>query len=114
MAKDRKREPRSLVQNASDARQVRNAGKEVRFNRENELEDLRVALGTPAGRRVFWRLLTMAGLTTTVLADGLEHVLVRAGRQEYGQEILGEIIEAGQDYYLKMQAEHHEELTRHG
>jgi len=47
-------EPQPLVQNASDPRQVRAAGKKVNLREKELMEQLRNVLGSRPGRKWYW------------------------------------------------------------
>ena len=47
------------VKNAADEGQVKESEGKAKRSREGELEDVRVLLNQPAGRRFFWRYLSI-------------------------------------------------------
>ncbi len=96
---------RAVVKNAADRKQVGSAEKREKLRRSRELEDLRVVMSTPEGRRVIWRLLSEFKVFGSVMRDGVERVMFLAGKQDAGHLIQGEAIAASEALYLLMQKE---------
>lgn len=97
-------EPRDLVRNAADPDQVKRAER-----RERKLEELfRAALvatlATEAGRAVCWGLLERAGVYRSIWTPNAE-IHYRAGRQDFGHELMALILAADEDLYLTMERE---------
>lgn len=92
------------MRNAGDAEQVRRAGKEERFTRDEELNDLREVLSSERGRRFLWARLAKLGVNRSVFITSSE-IYYRSGRQDAGHELLADILAADSALYLQMQGE---------
>lgn len=98
------RHNRSLVANAADPKQVAAAGR-VEAKRENVfLACLKIVLGTPEGRLVFWHLLGVAGVFRSVW-DPSAKIHFNAGQQDFGHMLLARCLEADEDLYQLMERE---------
>jgi hypothetical protein len=78
--------------------------------RRQELIDLGQVLNTQVGRRVMHRFLSLAGVYKTVLEQlpgftASESALANGGRQNFGQRILSEILDASPESYDTMMKE---------
>lgn len=100
--------PDTLVRNAADESQVREAGKQERFQRRQELDDLRAVLSLEAGQRLLWRLLEHCQVFHSIWhPSALIHH--NAGRQDVGHFLLSEITTAQPDALVKMMAKQQKE-----
>jgi hypothetical protein len=99
---------RPLVGNAADPKQVKDARKRERTNREGELEDVRAILDTPAGKRFLWRLLDHCKISESVFSPSA-HIYYNSGMQDVGHFVLGEIMEAQPQAYMDMIVMHNKE-----
>lgn len=96
--------PRALVGNAADESQIATAKRKERLRRERELEDLRSVLGSPAGRRLLWRLLGECHVFESIWRASAEiHFL--EGKRNVGLFLLHEIHEARPEALLQMMQE---------
>jgi hypothetical protein len=97
----------SAVQNAANEKQVQRMARREKSSKEIRLDDLRIVMGTPAGRRFVWRLLgefchvnemsfSPANSTVTAFAEGERNV---------GNRLVSEIHELDMEFYLLMQKE---------
>lgn len=78
----------ALVRNAADEEQVETATKTVGERNALERADYRFFLGTPQGRRVFWRILRRCGVQRTPYAGELTHATAfHCGEQNIGLEL---------------------------
>jgi hypothetical protein len=93
-----------LVKNASDKEQIEGASKRVVFSREQELADLSAVLETAYGRRVMWRFLKKCKVYESIW-DSSSRIHYNAGVQDIGHYLLAEVMEAGEEFYLKMMME---------
>jgi hypothetical protein len=97
-----------LVKNASNEKQIKNAQSKERMVRSRELDDLRAVLGTLAGRRLFWRLLSHCHVFESVWRPSAEiHHL--AGKQDVGHFLMGEVVEADEEFLFQMMRENKKE-----
>ena len=68
-------------------------------------QEMKIILGTPAGRRVFWTLMEQCEVgRAAFLPNGSENYF-RGGKQYIGGYILGAIMEAGPELYVAMMKE---------
>lgn len=74
--------------------------------RQQELDDLRLVMSNPNGRRVIWRILSESGLYQNPFVPGApDATSYNCGRQSQGQWLLSEVMIAAKDYFLAMQKE---------
>lgn len=71
--------------------------------------DLRAVLGTPAGRRVLWRVLTDSHMCALFDLSPLHADGMLEGRRAAGLQLMAYIETASFDSWLKMQLEAHSE-----
>ncbi len=101
--------PRPEVQNAADAEQVRGAGRRAARRRQRYYEAFRAVMETPAGRMVFgdreYGLLARAGVFRSVFNThgGIQGTLI--GRQDFGHEMMADLVTASEELYLLMETE---------
>lgn len=93
---------RPLVHNASDATQVKKAKKAERFNRRQDIADIRSLMKTDFGRRFVWRLLKRCGAFETVYNSDPILMGHNSGEQDIGHFILGELQEASPAALVEM------------
>ena len=98
MARDNEK---SLVKNAADPDQVKKAGDKEKLGREQELADLAELLGTSAGKRFLWRMLSECGTFASIWTPNAQ-IHYNAGRQDIGHFLMKEIVEASPDALLDM------------
>jgi len=97
---------------ASDPSQTAAAGKLERRRRDDELEELRQVVATPAGRRTLWRMLVFCGVHASVYpdlavgqTDGALRIAYAAGRQDVGHWLEAELVAADDEVLLRMMRE---------
>lgn len=109
----RDRDPGALQTNAADARQVAHGHRASRDRYEATRAAYRETLDTVAGRRVLWDLLTRAGIYQSVMVDGRPEVtFYKAGRQDFGHELLALLLDVDEGLYLRMEGEARLEMAR--
>lgn len=97
-------EKKAYVKNASDPEQVREAEKKVKFDRKQELDDIKFLLSSIQGRRFIWRLLTHCRVFESIWhPSALIHH--NSGMQDVGHFIQAEIVAAEPEAYVKMMME---------
>lgn len=101
---------KSLVKNAADPKQVKRAADKEQFSRDNELNDLRKVLETPEGRRFVWRVMQHCKVFGSVWEPSAK-IHFNSGRQDVGHFVMGEVVEAGEDYLLAMMKENKERMS---
>lgn len=95
-----------LVDNVSDAQQVRRARTTEKKRREQLLADLRAVLKTGEGRRVLWAILGNCRTFESVYDENALRMAHRAGRQDLGHELMADIDAAQPDAFVAMMKEH--------
>lgn len=94
----------ALVKNAADPEQVEEAKKKQSYRRDDELNDIRTVLNTPAGRRFVWRLLEKCGVHRSIWSQSaLIHY--QSGQQDLGHFIESEIVDADENLLFIMMTE---------
>lgn len=106
-------EPRALVQNAADREQVGKAKKTEALNRLAAENDLRTVLATVEGRRWIWALLGKCKVNQSIMQTNAT-IYYLAGRQDLGNELMGEVIACDPELFLLMQREHYDEVRTNG
>lgn len=92
---------KSLVQNAADPAQVKNAENKILRGRERELRDVADLLATVPGRRFIWRYLGECGVFRTSWEPSAK-IHFNEGMRNIGLMLLADVNEADPDGYLKM------------
>jgi hypothetical protein len=94
--------------NAANPREVRGRDRLFKKRERRFLNALRAVLETPEGRIVFGErdlgIIARAGVYRSIWSPNAE-IHYKAGRQDFGHELLGLLIAAGEDLYLVMEAE---------
>jgi len=93
---------KSLVRNAADAHQVRDAKKKAKRLRREELDDVKSVLDLPAGRRLVWRLMKQARTFGTSFGHDDRTTSFREGERNVGNWVLHEVMEADPAALLDM------------
>lgn len=93
-----------LVTNASDYEQIKNAKKKEKITRENELDDIRVVLSSPEGKRFLWRILAKCKTFESIFEQSAK-IHYNAGQQDVGHFLMSEIIEADEEILFRMMNE---------
>ena len=94
----------AVVKNASDRGQVQTGKKKEKFERLQELEDIKRILATDYGRRFLWRLLKWTRVFESIW-DQSSRIHYNAGVQDVGHFLTAEIVEANPSAYLTMMTE---------
>lgn len=94
----------ALVQNAADAKQVKEARDQERYTKKEERDDLLFLLNSMSGRRYLWKLLEHCRVFASVFEPNSK-IAYNSGMQDVGHYILAEIIEARPEAYLLMMKE---------
>ena len=81
--------------------------------RNRELNDIRVVLSTPEGRRFIWRIITFVRIFKDAFFRGdTDTTLYNTGRKSVGLWVLDEVLYAKPDAFGQMQREHLSEYKR--
>ncbi len=109
------RPPSSLVKNAADPRQVKFAAEFERRQLERLSSALHSVLNTVEGRIVFAELIRRAGVYRSIWHPSSE-IHYNAGRQDYGHELMADLVRTDEDLYQLMEREEwawskHEQAT---
>ena|SRR3990167_55630 len=94
----------SLIQNAGDQKQIKNADDKIKLRRANELTDIKFMLSSFQCRRFLWRLLSYCKIMGSVFALS-EEIYYNSGQQDIGHFIVAEICAADEKGFLKMMEE---------
>lgn len=73
----------------------------LKQEREQELNDLRVLLNTPEGKRFIWRYISKCGVFKTSFT-GNSTTFYLEGARNIGLSLLAEVMEARPEAYLEM------------
>lgn len=95
---------RSQVRNAASPDQVRRAERREKRLAELSRAALVEVMRSPAGRMVLWDLLERAGIYRSIFTTNAE-IYYRAGRQDFGHELLAMILEADEAGYEVLERE---------
>lgn len=95
---------RAAVRNAADPVQVRRAGKKDQDKGELFRAALVAVMGTVPGRAFVWGLLERAGVYQSIWSPNAE-IHYRAGRQDYGHELMADVLAADEELFLQMERE---------
>lgn len=104
-------EPRAQVKNAASPDQVKRAARKEREAAELARAALQATMRTQAGRIVMWDLLVRAGVFRSIWSPNAE-IHYRAGRQDFGHELMAALLEADEDAYQLMEVEARQRLRR--
>lgn len=92
----------SLVRNASDESQIKDAEDKVKYNRKQELDDLRHILSLPEGKRFILRyLFGVCGVMKPVYTGNSETYFLD-GKRAVGLTLIEEIKEASPESFIEM------------
>ena len=94
----------SLVKNAADPQQIKEAKQKEKLKRDVAADDLRKVMRTPEGRRVMWRLLARCGTQRiSYIGHPYEtHTLFLEGERNVGLMLTADLVEACKEQYLLM------------
>lgn len=94
----------ALVKNCADPDQVREADKQFKNQRDQDLEDVRFILDSKQGRRFLWRLLTHCKTFESIWEPSAK-IHYNAGVQNVGHFLMAEVVAANDDALLQMMKE---------
>lgn len=100
-----------LVSNASNEKQVRNAGQKVKFNRLQELQDVTEILKTAPGQRFLWKYLDSCGVFRTSYDSSGSKINFNEGVRSVGLMLLADITEASPEIFTQMMLAHRQQET---
>lgn len=84
----------AYVGNAADENQVKRGKIKEKIGRDQQLDDVRAVMSTDAGRRFMWRVLEKCSTFGSVNCPSGSQTYYRAGQQDIGHFLLGEIADA--------------------
>jgi hypothetical protein len=90
--------------NAADRIQVAFDERKAKERAALFLASLRELMQSEASRRVMWELLDLAGVFRSIWTPNAE-IHYRAGRQDFGHELMALLHQAGEDHYAAMESE---------
>ena len=95
---------RQVVRNAADPRQVRFAEQLGKRRAERFTQALAAVMNTPEGRIVLAALVRRAGVFKSIWSPSSE-IHYNAGRQDYGHELMADLIGLDEDRFQLMERE---------
>jgi len=95
---------RALVRNGSDPDQVNRARRKTREAERQRLGAIAEVMKAPAGRRVMWDLLCKARVFESIWNPSAA-IHYNAGRQDFGHELMADLLEADETLYELMERE---------
>lgn len=101
-----------LVSNAGDPKQVKEAARVEKSRAERFGLDLKGTLETMPGRALLWALIGRARVYGSVFHRDAGVMAYNAGRQDFGHELMAEIISTDPALYLTMEREARDRDTR--
>lgn len=96
---------RSVVQNASDEKQVKDASIKEKIGREREIADMQSVLATVQGRRFIWRYLEFCGIFQTSFSPSGSQTFFNEGQRTVGLKLMADITEANDEALILMMRE---------
>lgn len=99
---------KALVRNASSKKQVKDAVRKEKFNRESELEDIKEVLKSVNGRRFIWRILSKCKTFESIWQPSAM-IHYNSGMQDLGHFIMAEITDADAELLFLMMKENKKE-----
>lgn len=100
---------KALVGNGADEEQVKRGGQKAEDRRKRELADLDWVVSDERGRRVMWRFMSECGAFAGVWSYDEAELRFRAARQDLGQWMRNEIIQARKGVFQQMMLEFEKE-----
>lgn len=94
-----------LVTNASDKKQIDEAGKKRKQKDSEEVTDLREMLSTAAGRRVLWRVLEVCRAEQISFSTNALQMAFNEGHRNVGIQLKAQIAIASPEMWSLMQEE---------
>lgn len=92
------------MRNAADETQVKRSAEADKFQRDQELRDMKTILEYPFGRRLVWRYLGLAGVFKLSFTGNSE-TFFNEGQRNIGLKLLADVMEAKPDAYQIMAEE---------
>ncbi|HLX21636.1 MAG TPA: hypothetical protein VKR23_15935 [Gaiellaceae bacterium] len=102
---------RALVKNAADPQQIKRAARVERNTLAQQQIRCQRVLESYDGRAFCWDLLDMAGVYRSIWSPSAE-IHYRAGRQDYGHELMAKLLAADEGLYQQMETEARARLKR--
>ena len=93
------------VRNAADPEQVRRAARKEKRRAIKREDVIRAVLATPFGRAMLWSLLENAGVFRSIFNRDVATMGFNAGRQDFGHELMADLIDADPAGYELMERE---------
>ncbi len=88
--------------NIADEAEAKKANQKIEDMRRQELNDIRTVLSNAAGKRLLWRMLTKCHSFESIYAVNQNDVYYNSGQQDIGHFIMGEIMQADPNLFMKM------------
>jgi hypothetical protein len=94
-----------MSRNAGDRKEQAQLERLERRRLNRWKQNLGAVMNTPEGRAVMWTLLRRAGVYSSVFNTHGGVLNYNVGRQDYGHELIAEILKLGDEPYLAMERE---------
>lgn len=101
---NRRSSDRADVKNAADEKQVSRAARKEQRKEAQRLVMTKAALATYDGRAFCWELLAKARVFESIWHPSAQ-IHYNAGRQDFGHELMADLIAADEQLYLTMETE---------
>lgn len=92
------------VRNAADPQQVKRAARRERRAEDRQRRWVWTVMSSPEGRAFVWSLLERAGVFGSIYHPSSQ-IYYLAGRQDFGHELMAEVLAADEELYLRMEQE---------
>lgn len=87
---------------------------DAKLQRERELDDIKMVLASPQGRRFVYRLVAECRPFSSVMDQSTARVHYNAGKQDFGHFILSEVAQAQPDAFVQLVQEAQRDATQKG
>jgi len=84
---------KSLVKNAADETQVKEAEVKEKYGRDRDLDDIDFVLSTHKGRRFFWRMLSVCGVFKLSFVNDPYGTAFNEGARSVGNQFLADAMD---------------------
>lgn len=101
-----------MSRNAADPKEQAALERLERRREKRWLANLGTVMSTPEGRAVVWELLGRAGVFRSIFNTHGGIINYNAGRQDFGHELIAELLKLGHEPYLAMEREGRDATAR--
>lgn len=101
-----------MSRNAGDRKEQAQLERLTRRRERRWIADLGATMATPEGRAVVWGLIERAGVFRSAFNPHGSVASYNLGRQDFGHEMIAEILKLGNEPYLAMEREGRDAAAR--